>query len=92
MKLYDMGQPLNTPAVPDKYYPSLTVDLVENPQLSKEVGEECMLVIKAKVCSKSISENHASQTFEIRKIAVEEPEDEDENEADKALLRLKGKR
>lgn len=75
-----------------KYYPHLDIDLKKNPELSKDIGEECVFLVKAKIVSKRMDEQSKVQCVEVREIAVP-AEEKPKNEADEILESLqKGKR
>lgn len=97
MNLKDAGKSYDGPMVAEasktKYYPSFEVDLDKFPELEKEVGDTCVLVIKARVMSKRASETENCQYMEIRAIGTyDEKETNLVNDADQALNRLKNSR
>ena len=75
---------IDAPMQPKEYYPCLTIDLEKFPELEKDIGEECELLIKICAVSKNMSESHSSQTFEVREIGVPKKE-KPKNRADAAL-------
>ena len=79
-------------AIPKKYYTSLEIDLLKFPELSKDIGEECVFVVKGVVTRKTLSAGEKCQYMEIRSIGVGtaevSAEKESKNEADLALDRL----
>lgn len=91
----DMGHTMEqiAPGVAEsrKWYPSLDIDLKKAPELSKDVGETCVFLVKGKVVSKRLDEQSKSQSIEIREISVPERE-KSRNEADEALESLKSSR
>lgn len=80
------------PQQKDKYYPHIEINLKECPELNKDIGEECIFLVKAKVVSKRLDENSKTMSLEVREIAPNYSE-KSKNEADQALDDLKnGKR
>jgi hypothetical protein len=87
------GLTVDTVKPPEKYYSSLDIDLDKFPELSADIGEECVFVVRGIVKRKSLDESSKCQTIEVRGIAssyaAEEKESRLINEADQALSDLK---
>lgn len=57
-------------------YPTFNMSLNDLPECDYEVGTTCELELTVKVISKSESQGRSNVTFEVRKVAMDDDDDE----------------
>ena len=95
-KLWDAGKKTEMPAIAgdsvraEKIYPRLSVDLDQCPALKADVDQDVELRIRGRVCE--VRHNDWSHSMEIEVQAIGEADERgEENNADKALRKMRGK-